>query len=390
MQIADLFEPVNLTMYDGHEYHQHDSLFQQIKIYSEKNKFPSDVDVDIVIIGVNEYRGSAYHSKQQHAADFVRKKLYSLKKHNSFCRIADIGNFIPGHTIEDTYFALGSLLTELMQKNILPVIIGGSQDLTYAQYKAYENLEQVVNIVGVDSRFDLGGPDDPMDSSTWLGKIVLKQPNYLFNYSNIGHQTYFVGQEQVQLIERLFFDAYRLGQVRSDLTEVEPVVRGADVLTFDLSGIRQSDSPACFNPSPNGFYGEEACQIMMYAGLSDKLSGLGIYEYDPAKDKSGQSAGLISQMLWYFFEGFSNRKKDIPSQNEQSFIIYRVPISGNKQEIIFLKSKQTERWWMELPSDKSKNRLIRQNFLPCSYKDYEQACNNEVPDRWWQALQKMT
>ncbi|MEP7169411.1 MAG: arginase, partial [Bacteroidota bacterium] len=70
--------------------------------------------------------------------------------------------------------------------------------------------------------------------------------------------------------------------------------------------------------------------------------------------------------------------------------VYRVPVSGNKQEIIFLKSKQTERWWMELPSDKTKNRMMRQHFLPCSYKDYEQACNNEIPDRWWQALQKMS
>jgi arginase family enzyme len=389
MQIAELFEPVNLLTYEEKEYFQHDSLRSNIKIYSEPNKFPSDVDLDIVIIGVNEFRGSAFRSKQQNVADLIRKKLYALKKHNHFCRIADIGNFVPGHTVEDTYFALGSLITELVEKNIFPIIIGGSQDLTYAQYRAYENLEQVINIVGVDSRFDLGGPDDSMNSKTWLGKIVLKQPNYLFNYSNIGHQTYFVGQEQVQLIERLFFDAYRLGQVRSDIQEVEPIVRGADILTFDMSSIRSGDSPACFNPSPNGFYGEEACQIMMYAGLSDKLSGLGIYEYDPSKDKNEQSAELISQMIWYFIEGFTNRKRDLPVLNEQSFMVYRVPVSGNKQEIIFLKSNQTERWWMELPSDKSKNRMMRQHFLPCSYKDYEQACNNEIPDRWWQALQKM-
>jgi formiminoglutamase len=390
MHIADLFEPVNLSAFDADEYHQHDSLHQHIKIFSDKKKFPSDIDVDLVIIGVNEYRGSVYKTKQQHAADAVRKKLYALKKHSTFCRIADIGNFIPGHTIEDTYFALGSLLTELIQKNIFPLIIGGSQDLTYAQYRAYENLEQVINVVGVDSRFDLGGPDDPMNSNTWLGKIVLKQPNYLFNYSNVGHQTYFVGQEQVQLMQRLFFDAYRLGQVRSDLKETEPIIRAADILTFDMSGIRSGDSPSCFNPSPNGFDGEEACQIMMYAGASDKLTGLGIYEYDPSKDKQEQTAGLISQMIWYFIEGFTNRKKDLPVQNEKSFTVYRVPISGNKHEIIFLKSKQTERWWMELPSDKTKNKMMRHNFLPCSYKDYEQACNNEVPDRWWQAIQKMS
>lgn len=395
MQIADLFEPVNISLFEGQSYAMHDSLRQHIKIYSDKNNFPGDVDLDIVIIGVDEYRGSAFKTmgrgRQNHAADEIRKKLYLLKRHNHFCRIADIGNFIPGHTIEDTYFALGSLVTELIQKNIFPIIIGGSQDLTYGHYRAYENLEQVINIVGVDARFDLGGPDDALTSATYLGKIVLKQPNYLFNYSNIGHQTYYVGQEQVQLMERLFFDTYRLGHVKNDLTEVEPIVRSADILTFDVSAIRQSDAPACFNPSPNGFYGEEACQIMMYAGMSDKLSGVGVHEFDASIKDNGQTAGLISQMIWYFIEGFTNRKKDLPARHEeQNFTIYRVPVSGDKQEITFLKSNKTERWWMELPSDRSRNRLLRNHFLPCSYKDYEQACNNEIPDRWWQAIQKMT
>src|SRR5436190_908534 len=117
MEIAELFEPVNISSFDNDIYQQKDSLFHHLKIYSDERSFPYDVDVDIVIIGVDEYRGSAFTSKQQHAADSVRKKFYALKKHNTFCRIADIGNFIPGHTIEDTYFALSSLITELVQKN---------------------------------------------------------------------------------------------------------------------------------------------------------------------------------------------------------------------------------------------------------------------------------
>ncbi len=391
MQIEDLFEPVRSNLLEGKKFEMHDALRQHVRIFTSGEPFPSDADVDIVLMGVNEYRGSSEKTKALNAADEVRKKFYSLKRHNHFCRIADIGNFVPGNSIEDSYFALSSLFTDLIQKNILPIIIGGSEDLGYAQYQAYENLEQLINITSIDSRFDLGGPDDEMNSATYVGKIVLKQPNYLFNYSNIGFQTYYVGQEQIQLMERLFFDAYRLGQVQMDLSEVEPIIRSADILTFDLSAIRQSDAPASIHPSPNGFYGEEACQIMLYAGMSDKLSGLGIYEFDPSKKDNGQTAGLISQMIWYFIEGFTNRKKDLPSgQMEQNFTLYRVPVSGNKQEIIFLKSKKTERWWMELPFEKTRNRLLRNHFLPCSYKDYQQACNNEIPDRWWQALQKMS
>jgi hypothetical protein len=50
---------------------------------------------------------------------------------------------------------------------------------------------------------------------------------------------------------------------------------------------------------------------------------------------------------------------------------------------------KTDRWWMKLPVEQGKNRYLNHHLLPCSYKDYQQACNNEVPDRWWNALQKM-
>jgi len=390
MNIADLFAPVPASVFEGPLFAMHDALLEQAKVYREGMPFPADAEADIVILGVPEYRGSAFGPGQP-AVDEVRRRFYSLKRHNHACRIADIGNFIAGNSVEDTYFALSGVITDLIQKNIFPLVIGGSQDLTYAQYRAYENMEQVINITSVDARFDLGGPDEKMNSLTWLGKIVLQQPNYLFNFSNIGHQTYYVGQEQVQLMEKLFFDSYRLGQVQSDLTEVEPIIRNADIMTFDLSAVRQSDAPAVPDPSPNGFYGQEACQIMQYAGLSDKLSGLGLYELDGAISDNGQTAGLAAQMVWYFIEGFSNRMRDLPArQIEQGFTIYRVPVSGDRQQITFLKSKKTDRWWMELPSDRSRNKLLRSHFLPCSYRDYEQACNNEIPDRWWQALQKMS
>lgn len=390
MNLADYFDPVDSGIFDSIHAAAHDDLIHHVRIYTEKEKFPSDAEADIVLIGVNEFRGAELLMANINAADAFRKHFYSLKKHSNPCRIVDIGNFITGNSVEDTYFALASVLTELMQKNMLPVIIGGSQDLTYAQYKAYENLEQLFNLVSIDSRFDLGGPDDPMNASTYIGKIVLKQPNYLFNYSNIGHQTYYVGQEQVQLMERLYFDAYRLGQVRTDLKETEPIIRTADVLSVDMSAIRQSDAPASLKPSPNGFYGEEACQFMMYAGMSDKLSNAGIFEFNTS-DHRQQTAGLVAQMVWYLIEGFSNRKNDLPGKNlEQSFTIYRVPVSGNKHEIVFLKSNKTERWWIELPGERLTNKFLRNHFLPCSYKDYQQAISNEVPDRWWMAIQKMS
>jgi hypothetical protein len=223
-----------------------------------------------------------------------------------------------------------------------------------------------------------------------VGKIVLHEPNFLFNYSNIGYQSYFVGTDQVELMEKLYFDAYRLGNVRKDMEEVEPIVRNADILSFDMTAIRQSDAPGNGNASPNGFYGEEACQIVRYAGMSDKLTTFGLYEVNPSLDIRSQTAHLAAQMLWYFLEGYYNRKRDVPLMGKNGFTKFRVSMKQSEQEIVFYKSDKSQRWWMEVPVPSGKVKYQRHHMVPCSYKDYETACRDEMPERWWQAFQKLS
>ncbi len=366
-----------------------DALGTTIQSYYQEGKFPDFEGVRLAIIGVGEDRGNQLNIGAADGMDLIREKFYSLKVHQHPQRIIDLGNIRRGATLEDTYAAIATVIYELIPLKIIPVILGGSQDLTYGHYAGYKMLEQIINIVSVDSQFDLGQPEDPVNAETFLGKIILEQPNYLFNFSNIGYQTYYVGTESVELMKKLFFDTFRLGQVRDDIQETEPIVRNADLVTVDLSAIRQSDAPGNSQASPNGFFGEEACQIMMYAGVSDKLSGLGIYEYNPKFDVNGQTASLVAQMLWYFIEGVSSRKQDLPLLNANNYITYIVAIANVEHEITFIKSTKSDRWWMKLPMEGSRNRYLSQHLLPCSYKDYQQACNNEVPDRLWNALQKL-
>ena len=387
--MEEYFSPVDSTVLMPDVPYVSDDLFHGISIYDKQGKFPAFGKGTIVLIGVGEERGAVSNMGCADGIDNVRLKLYKLKQHSNSSDIVDFGNLIPGSTLEDTYAALAHITAEIYVQKAIPLIIGGSQDLTYGHYCGYKKLEQIINIVSVDSRFDLGRPEDALHAGSYLGKIILEQPNYLFNFSNIGYQTYFVGRESVELMRKLFFDTFRLGQIRTDLMEAEPIIRAADLLTVDISCIRQSEAPGNANASPNGLNGEEACQIMFYAGASDKLTGLGIYEYNPRMDRHLQTAHLISQMVWYFIEGIAQRKMDLPMVNPGNYVTYRVAVQNLESEIVFLKSIKSDRWWMKLPLDISRNRYTHQHLMPCSYKDYQQACNNEVPDRWWNSLQKL-
>ncbi len=361
-----------------------------VDIHNKAGSFPDLSDADIAILGVLEDRNAVNNEGCAYGADVVRKHLYRLFTGNEEVKIADLGNIMQGHTVDDTYFAVTNVVEALVMNNIIPVIIGGGQDLTYAVYRAYEQLGQIINIVAVDPMFDLGRDSHDIDSQSYLSKIILHQPNYLFNYTNVGFQSYFVDKEAVGLMNKLYFDVYRLGNVRSNMDDVEPVVRNADLVSIDISAVCSADAPGNGNAVPNGFAGEELCRIVRYAGLSDKLSSIGFYEYNPTYDPREQTAMLISQALWYFLEGFYQRKDDYPARARDKYVKFHVKIQDHKEEIIFYKSKLSERWWMEVPVETDlMTKYERHYMVPCSHADYENAMDNNIPDRWWQVYQKM-
>ncbi len=388
--MQEFFTPIDTSHFNGATKYAASCYGKIIKAYIKGEDFPSLENVSLAIIGVEEDRKALNNEGCGLAADYVRENLYKLFLGNYSAKIVDLGNIKKGNSIEDSYFAVTDVLSQLIQKNIIPIIIGGSQDLTYCNYLAYQKMEQTINIVAVDSSFDIGEGDKGLDSQSYLSKIILHKPNILFNFSNIGYQSYFVDQNSVELMNKLFFDTHRLGKVRKNMEGVEPIVRNADLLSFDMSAIRQSDAPGNGNASPNGFYGEEACQITRYAGMSDKLSSIGFYEINPAFDTNKQTAHLVAQMIWYFIDGFYNRKQDYPIVDKSEYTKYRVSIKDHEHEIIFYKSNKSDRWWMDVPYPVNHQiKFERHHMVPCSYSDYETACSDELPDNWWQTYQKL-
>ena len=393
MDIADFFEAIDAAILQkGGKLHPL-MLANFAGVNLNNKEFPDLSDADIAIVGVKEDRNAIDNNGCSIAPDYVRQYLYRLFKGPFHAKIVDLGNITPGDKVTDTYFAVKTVVAHLLEKNITPVIIGGSQDITYANYQAYEMLGQIINIVSVDAAFDIGTKKaEAINNKNFLSSILTNKPNYLFNFTNIGYQTFFVDQDAIELMDKLYFDVYRLGQVRKNMEEVEPIVRNADMMSFDISSIRQSDAPANAQPSPMGLHGEEACQIVRYAGLSDKLSSIGFYELNPAFDNAEQTAHLLAQMIWYFIDGYYHRKNDFPDKHlkdSEAFIKYVVSIREFQNRISFYKSKKSDRWWMEVPCPPGlQQKYDRQFLVPCSYKDYQEACQNEIPEKWWQVYQK--
>ena len=361
-------------------------LGHTIRIHTEQEGVPDLENVKIAILGVQEDRNSANNFGCGDNLHFIRTKLYELFPGNWNAPIADLGNVLKGDSVTDTYFAVSEIVTALLKKNIIPLIIGGGQDLTYVNYRAYDSLEQTVNITAVDSRFDLGNLNDELTSQSYLSKVIMQEPNNLFNYSNVGYQTYFNSQDEIELLDNLFFDACRLGKAK-ELENIEPVFRNADIVSIDLGSVRQSEAPANKNASPNGFYGEEICAISRYAGLSDKVSSFGIYEYNSRLDNNHQTAHLIAQMVWYFIEGVNFRVKDYPFSGKENYQKFTVLLEDD-EPLTFYKSNKSGRWWLEIKIV-SDNKYKRHALIPCTYNDYNDVIKQIIPEKWYKAMQKL-
>lgn len=351
--------------------------------FHTNNDFPDLDKVKIAIIGVLENRGAIPYLEEEVNLDAIRKEFYSLFPGNWQSSIADLGDIIAGNSLEDTFFALQKVASKLIKKGIIPIIIGGSQDLTYPLYRAYDNQEQMVNLVSIDSKFDFGKQEEGISAKSYLSKIVLDEPNNLFNYTNIGYQTYYNSQEEIDLIEKLYFDAYRLGEISNNIELAEPTFRDADIVCVDLNVVKSSYSGNFVTFTPNGFDGKEICSLSRYAGISDKVSSFGIFNHNHTKEESV----LIAQIIWYFIEGVNYRSNEYPFGTKENYLKYIVPLES--EELIFYKSNKTGRWWIEINFFTGQhNKLKKNTLLPCSHEEYLAACNNEIPERWWKAQRK--
>lgn len=378
------FSPVDEAVYkDLKDYR---SFYKSIHIFGEK--MPDISQAEIVLIGLAENRGTTTNQGVDQGANEIRKKLYNLKKGSGSYRIVDLGNLNPGMTLEETYLRLKEICEHLIERNIMPVIFGGSHDMDFGQYQAYEGLDKLVNVLNVDAFIDIQDAKNSAPAESHVQNIILHDPNYLFHYCHLGYQSYLTDPVSLELLSRMYFDAIRIGEMHSNIKEMEPFIRDADILSFDITAIKSCDAPGNENAQPFGLTGEEACQICWYAGLNEKLSSAGFYEYNPAADDpSHKTASVVATMIWYLIEGYYNRK-DTPDYKSNNYLKYVVSMPSEPETLVFYKSKRSEKWWLEISSQFEDNRYDRNVVVPCSYSDYEAAIKGEVPERYIHAQSK--
>ena len=364
--IIDFLDPVNLPHILEDNELKEGQIGKSIDIFQDI--FPDLTHADIVIATCDELRGDGQLGSASAETDAVRKELYSLYYWHKHIKLADIGKIKTGMHLSDTYAAIKTVAKEIIQRNKIFLLIGGSHDLSLAVYEAYREMNKIIEVTGVDAYIDLS-MDNPVRSKNFLMELLTGDPNFIRHYNHIGFQSYYIHPHMLETMDKLRFDCYRLGKVKEQMEEMEPSFRSSDMMMFDVAAL----GAATFweGSSPNGFNGEEACTLMKFAGMSDRLKAVGIYGYQQKRDPQLTLAKQISQMIWYYIDGVQYGRTEANLNEQEMFIECHLEFAAI--ETTFLKSRKTGRWWMKMPDGK---------YVPCSENDFNAAGNNELPERW--------
>jgi formiminoglutamase len=357
----------------------HGTMMHQMRLYSAAapHDFPDLKDVKCVLIGMDAA-----------SADTVRGQLYPMMFPFKHFNCADLGNV----RNSDPSFWI-PLITELLQSGICPICIGSDENTLWGLFQAYQQHKLLINLTILDETMRFipktgseSTMNAPIISPIWQ-RILEERPSHLFHCNVIGYQSHCTPPSALRFFDQKVYEHVRLGKLKANLEEAEPFIRDADLMCCHLAALKKIEAPAQLSPNPSGLWLEEACQLARYAGMSDKLTAFGIYGFhiqDPLPtDVTAQS---VAQLIWYFMEGFYNRKQDYPI-GMRNLTQYIVDVKEFDFQITFWKSHKSGRWWVQIPV-KTRKKQERHRLIPCSYNDYLSACRDELPERLFNAYRR--
>ncbi len=356
MQILEaFFEPVNKQLLKGIAKKQ-SILGNKIVIFTQK--FPDTKNIDIAIIGLGDN------------ANIMRPYLYQYAHRFNGIEIADFGNLKHNGTAKNINAGIAECIIALREENIIPIFIG--ENMNYGI-----GLQKALPFSKID--YALVSPTIAYKEGSIANNLAANKK--LFHASFIGIQSFLNTNEIVQESSDEFIEHLRLGDVKANITLVEPLLRQADIFEFDLSAIKHQEFSSAAQLLPNGLQTQDACGICRYAGISNTLGCYVLRNFTLTKNNT-IDAQQIAQMVWYILDGIDNRFNDFPQLNHRNFTVYKCHANSG-EDMVFINSNLTGRWWLQIPQ---KGKKTAPKFIGCLETDFEIAQQGDVPEKWYRAL----
>lgn len=332
-------------------------------------------NVDVFILGYLEDRNSN-NIGASIASQKIREQLYQLYSTSHKLNILDLGDCIQGKTVKESYFVLQEVCKILKTYDKPIILIGGTQEASYYIAKEYFKKVQFPTYTYIDSKLDIELKSEDFSNCNYIQKI--QQINQNVRIVNIANQECLSHISSFNWFKTNYFPLYRLGDVLNTRIDAEPLIRDAQVVSFDASSIRYSDFMANIDSNPIGLFSEDACQLGWYSGFSPNMKVFHFTEYNPTLDSNNISSKLAAHIVWHVLDGISQRKTNFLDFSAENYKCYYVKNNFLEQDLPFFEDLTTHQLWVEIPL-KRKN---RKRILPCSKSDYQSFISDDLPENW--------
>ncbi len=314
----------------------------------------------IVLIFCSDYRG--LKNGEAEILDFktIRKELYRLSKLDFEIPVCDLGDLISGKSHQDSHYVLQEVLSMCHYKNAIPVIIGGSNDLSFSLFSALNFHQKNLNYTQISNIISLSNEGDEITEKNFLSKIFSSKNFSIKNYHHLGYQKHLNELDSVKLMKEVEFEVIRLSEMMNSTEKTEPFFRRADLVTLNCDAVESFGDGFSVNPQVNGLNKREICSYMKETGLSENLKSVGIFNFN-ANSQEFLNHQLLAQMIWYLIEGI-NIQKSHPK--ERQYETFWIMIDDNSYA--FKRDTFTNLWYFG--EDEKPEHLI-----PCSRLEYEEA-----------------
>ena len=322
----------------------------------------------VVLIFCSDERGSGGNAEMK---DFsrLRKEFYTLSSFDFEVSICDLGDLMSGKTQADTRYVLEEILTFCYNKNAVPVVIGGSVDLSYALFSALNFHQKGINYAHISNVASLSNEGEEISESNYLHKILTKKEASLRNFHLLGYQRHLNEIALLKLMKEVDFDVLRLADMMNTTERAEPFFRRADMVTLNCDAVESFSEAFSINPQVNGLNRREICAYMTEIGLSENLKTVGVFNFN-ADSKNLLNHQLMAQMLWYLIEGINIQRTHPKERSYDTFVV----LIDNK-EFSFKRDTFSGLWYFAKGNEVKK-------WIPCSQEDYENAKRGELNKRF--------
>ena len=140
IELNSYFNPLNPELYDSKDSWSITQVGRLIDFHTE-GSFPEVKFAEIAIFNVPEYEGSKNRSISNDCK--IRASFYQLHQ-DKMPRVVDLGTLKLMPTRKESFKLIQDVCRNLLHDGVIPIIIGGGHDISYAVYKAYASWKNTL------------------------------------------------------------------------------------------------------------------------------------------------------------------------------------------------------------------------------------------------------